>query len=229
MRLAVTALIAFALAGCATPPQSNDVRAYASPSDLVAAEAAFNRLAQEKGQWTAFRETATADAVMFVPTLSNAQAWLKGRKDPPKAVTWQPHKVFMSCDGTLGLTSGAAQWPGGGHGRFVTIWQRQTNVPGSAPILKQYKWVFDTGESVDAPLAAPDSIETRIANCTGKPVLKEILIIGTTTANKIGTSADGTLRWSAASFGDGSRTLFLEMWDGKNMTTIFEDKTEGQR
>ena len=79
----------------------------ANPSAIISAEIAFARLAQEKGQWTAFRETAAKDAVMFDPEPNLAQAWLKGRADPPAAVKWQAHKAFMSCDGKTGATTGA--------------------------------------------------------------------------------------------------------------------------
>lgn len=223
MRRVAAALTVLALAGCATPPPRDAIRAYASPSDLVAAEAAFNRLAQEKGQWTAFRETATADAVMFVPALGNAQAWLKGRKDPPKAVIWQPHRVIMSCDGTLGFTAGAAQWPGGAHGRFVTIWQRQPNVAASAPILRQWKWVLDTGERVSAPLTAPDKIETRIASCKGKAHAFPA-IVSEATAHAGGASADNSLEWSAAGFAGGSYSIRIYLWDGEKKILAVDDR-----
>ncbi|MGN6692381.1 MAG: hypothetical protein ACTHJU_15705, partial [Sphingopyxis sp.] len=62
----------------------------ANPSGFIAAEIAFARLAQDKGQWTAFRETAAPDAVMFVPQRVRAQDWLKSKKDPAEAVKWQP-------------------------------------------------------------------------------------------------------------------------------------------
>src|SRR3546814_4565755 len=39
----------------------------ANPSAFIAAELAFARLARDKWQWTAFRETAADDAVMFMP------------------------------------------------------------------------------------------------------------------------------------------------------------------
>ena len=108
---AVGLLIGFGLLAAATGTQARTppMRLSANPSAVVAAEIAFNRLAQEKGQWTAFRETAAKDAVMFVPQMANAQAWLKGRKDPPASVKWQPEKVLMSCNGSIGVTTGPWQ------------------------------------------------------------------------------------------------------------------------
>ena len=80
---------------------------------VVAAEIAFARAAQEKGQWTAFAEYATDDAVMFVPEPVVARDWLRRQTDPPQPVQWQTHQVWSSCDGTLAVTKGAWQRPDG--------------------------------------------------------------------------------------------------------------------
>ena len=82
-----------------------------NPSALIAAEIAFARLAREKGQWTAFRETADDDAEMFTPRRVVAKDWLKGRKDPAQAVQWETHRAYASCDGSFGVTYGG--WTGG--------------------------------------------------------------------------------------------------------------------
>src|SRR5690606_29429218 len=96
----------------------------ADPGKVVAAEIAFARTAQEKGQWTAFAEFAADDAVMFVPAPVKAKDWLKGQRDPAEAVRWQPHQVWSSCDGTLAVTRGAWQRADGSTGYFTTVWQR---------------------------------------------------------------------------------------------------------
>ena len=131
----LTALAASLVAGCASggpgvrgarlggPRDREEFRA--NPSAVIAAELAFARLAQEKGQWTAFLETSTEEAVMFVPQPVNARQWLRGRANPPQAVRWQPHQVWSSCDGTLAVTKGAWQRPDGTVGYFTTIWERQ--------------------------------------------------------------------------------------------------------
>ena len=124
MRLCAAIGIALLLAGCASSGRPSDRERYnrvigkpvANPSAIVKAELSFARLAQEKGQWTAFRETAADEAIMFTPELVNAQQWLKGKADPPQAVDWQPHKIFMSCDGSIGVSTGAVpprarRWP----------------------------------------------------------------------------------------------------------------------
>lgn len=152
---------ALALAAPSSARERPQPRRYADPGAIVAAEIAFARLAQEKGQWTAFARTATKDALMFVPRSTNAQKWLKRRRNPAQAVRWQAHEVWMSCDGTLAISTGAAQWPGGGNGEFLTIWQRQPK--------GDYKWVADMGRSLKTPLAAPEMVRTHVATCETIP------------------------------------------------------------
>jgi len=127
---------------------------------VVAVELAFARAAQEKGQWTAFAEFATKDAVMFVPQAANAQDWLKGRANPPQAVRWQPHQVWSSCDGSLAVTKGAWQRPDGSVGYFTTVWARQQKKKDG------YRWVLDQGDALAAPLAEPEMLEGKVADCT---------------------------------------------------------------
>ena len=96
--IAIVAAVAVLSACTPSRPRPNAVPQSANPSAIIAADIAFNRLAQEKGQWTAFRETAAKQATMFVPEAVDAQTWLKGRADPAEWVKWQSHKAFMSCD-----------------------------------------------------------------------------------------------------------------------------------
>ena len=86
----------------------------AQPSDIVTTELAFARLAQEKGQWTAFREYAADGALFFGPTgVSEAKPWLEKQPDPAQAVAWDAHQIWMSCDGSLaGEDTGAAKSAG---------------------------------------------------------------------------------------------------------------------
>ena len=104
--------------------------AAASPT-VIDAERAFAQMAQDKGQWTAFRATAAPDAVMFVPQPVKAQAWLKDKKDPPKAIRWQPTHAWVSCDDKTAVDTGNWQRPDGTVGFFTTIWQRQADGAGS--------------------------------------------------------------------------------------------------
>src|SRR3546814_15677912 len=86
MRRLLVPALALMLVGCGG--SSDDFRnrpLAANPSAFIAAEIRFAQRAQEEGQWTAFRETAHPDAVMFVPERVKAQDWLKSQKDPAAA------------------------------------------------------------------------------------------------------------------------------------------------
>ena len=97
MRTLLAAALGLTLVGCAgSPGEFRNRPLAANPSAFIAAEIAFARLAQDKGQWTAFRETAHPDAVMFVPERVRAQSWLKTQTDPAEAVKWQLHAVYVS-------------------------------------------------------------------------------------------------------------------------------------
>lgn len=216
MKQQAVLVLMLALAACAGPqrPRTPDqvinralkgAPGQAQPSKVVAAELGFARLAQEKGQWTAFAEYAADDAVMFVPEPVNAKAWLKGRANPSQAVSWQPHKVWMSCDGSLALSKGAWQQPGGSQGYFTTVWQRQKD--------GEFRWIMDQGDGLEQPLTEPDFIQTEVAKCVGDP--------GEATNprdsdgdTRGGTSADGTLVWNVLVRPDNSRHVTVSLWDG---------------
>lgn len=176
----------------------------ANPSAVIARELEFARAAQEKGQWTAFREFAAEDAVMFVPQTVIAKAWLTNRPDPAVSVTWQPTEVWSSCDGQLVVSHGAWQRPGA-VGYFTTIWERQ---PGGG-----YKWILDHGDTLTEPLAVPDMIPAHVAEC---PADRRPQRLGAVAAPKMpdlanpgGVSLDGTLAWTVSVEPDGSRNLSI--------------------
>ncbi|WP_370191021.1 hypothetical protein [Qipengyuania sp.] len=170
MRLAA-ALLALGLAACTSQPGPRDRYARlltpsANPSRVVATELALARAAQEDGQWTAFRDYAAEGSVMFVPQPVAARDWLKGRANPAQAVTWQPHHVWSSCDGSLAVTRGAWQRPDGSNGYFTTVWQRQRD--GS------YRWTLDQGDVLGSPLEAPEFVGTDIAECPESGMAAEL-------------------------------------------------------
>lgn len=202
---AIALLAALCAAGPGEARKSKQVRDATNPSALVAAEIAFNRMAQQEGQWTAFRKFAAEDAVMFVPEAVNAADWLKGRVDPPRSVVWQPHAVWMSCDGTLGATKGAWQRPDGSTGYFTTVWQRQKG--------GTYKWVMDQGDALPVPLKAPEMLSATIAHCRSKPADRPVpQWIGGEVRG--GVSTDGTLAWQVWVRADKSRHVSIGFWDG---------------
>ena len=215
-RLALALLLLVAGSALAERPA---MRLSANPSAVVAAEIAFNRLAQEKGQWTAFRATAAKDAVMFMPEMVNAQVWLKGRKDPPASVKWQPERVLMSCDGSVGVTTGAWQQPDGRNGYFTTIWRRDNK--------GRWYWVLDHGDQLRTPRSAPDFIATRLASCPRgmRPPAPPPLPAGTkpvpTPGN--GASEDGSLKWSSEVRPDKSRRVTVSLRVNDGYETVLTD------
>jgi hypothetical protein len=215
MRLVLAAVTLSLVAGCAQGPDPRKRPLAANPSAYVAAEIAFARLAQEKGQWTAFRETSAPDAVMFVPQRVKARDWLKAQANPAEAVKWQPHAVYVSCDGNAGATTGAWQ-KGSGNGYFTTVWLRD-------PISGKINWVLDHGDALTAPRAAPDFIESKQAKCGSRPAVPiEAGDEGDDMA--VGLSPDQTLSWTSTVHPDQSRSLVIRLWDGKTMATVIDDK-----
>lgn len=199
---------------------------YANPSAVIATEIAFARLAQEKGQWTAFRTTATKDAVMFVPQAVYAQEFLKGKADPAKAVAWQPHQVWSSCDGSLAITRGAWQAPNGTTGYFTTVWQRQKD--------GRYKWVLDQGDALPMPMDAPEMIVAKVADCPAgyraerapKPRDFKGKLPAIDPAHLAGRSFDGTLNWDVTITSDGARHFVVTMTADGKPTTVQDLQVE---
>lgn len=238
-RLAALALLALGVAAQAQdrgpggpPAQGRGRMAYANPSAAIAAELAFARLAQEKGQWTAFKATAAPDAVMFAPALVLAQAWLKDRPNPPPGLTWQPYQVWSSCDGSLMVTTGAWQKPGDKHGWFTTVWQRQPK--------GGYKWVFDHGDETKDPVAAPDMIAARVADCPdrrmgprpagkpGKPPKQpRPAPIPFDPTRREGRSDDGTLTWTVTADATGAHDFAAQMRVDGQMQEIRKERVSG--
>ncbi len=228
-----TILWGLALALAATPALSQDRRGsnlsgHANPGAVIAEELAFARLAQEKGQWTAFRETATKDAVMFAPHMVYAQEHLKDRANPAQPVKWQAHQVWSSCDGTLAVTRGAWQQPDGTSGWFTTVWQKQRN--------GRYKWVLDQGDVLPMPLDAPDMVVAKTADCPpgyrpGRgPQIKDFKgkLPPLDPVRRTGQSLDGTLGWEASMGPDGARRFVVTMQTDGQRTTVQDVQVEAQ-
>ena len=217
------------------PPRGGGVRlgSLANPSAAIAAEIAFARLAQEKGQWTAFKATAAEDAVMFTPGMVLAHAWLKDRANPPAGLDWQPHEVWSSCDGSLMVTHGAWQ-NGAKHGWFTTVWQRQDK--------GGYKWVLDHGDETGEALTAPDMVSARVAECPERRAGRRPAAAGKRgkapkppkappvpfdPAHRAGRSNDGSLTWDVTVAPDGSRHFIARMARDGELREVRNDRVGG--
>lgn len=214
----ITVLLASA---CASgPPRQRypgvNLRPAATPSEVIAAEIGFAALAQEKGQWTAFRATATPDAEMFVPQRVNAQAWLKGKADPPKAIKWQPYQVWSSCDGSYAITRGG--WTTDqGAGFFNTVWQRQKD--------GGYKWVLDLGDDRQAASTPPEMIAAKVATCPARGAARPALAVTIPAEgvdSRTAMASDGTLAWTSEVLPDGKHRFTVMAWNGKQFDTVLD-------
>ncbi|MDG6079213.1 nuclear transport factor 2 family protein [Erythrobacter litoralis] len=209
---AILAASALSLAACAGPSdspfdrQGRYLSTLADPGKLVATDIAFSRAARDSGQWTAYREYAADDAVMFVPDAVNAREWLAQQENPATPLQWQPHQVWSSCDGTLAVTRGAWQIGQNRNGQYLTVWRRQDD--------NSYKWVQTQADTVDAPLTAPDMVQTTVADCaTGE----EDPSLALQAANA--SAQDRRMRGSGQLYDNSSRdnTLFLNMFAEADM------------
>lgn len=176
------------------------------------AERAFAADARTLGQWTAFRKWAAPDATMFVPQPISAQAWLKDRKDPAKAIEWWPTASYVSCDGSLAVNTGGWKTADGSVGYFSTVWRREQD--GS------WKWIVDGGDSLKVARAHPTDVKIVRGTCTGMHVSHGPS--GPDSGH--GEAADGSLLWTWAVNSDGSRAFVASVKIGTRDTLVIDDK-----
>ncbi|PZU11581.1 hypothetical protein [Sphingomonas sp.] len=167
------------------------------------AERAFASAAQTDGQWTAFRRFMAPGALILTDGPVDAAKFLAPLKDPRVAIMWWPARTVTSCDGSLAFSTGP--WRSArGHGRFLTIWQRQPD--------GGWKWLYDGG-GADEPggsLAGDRAFATRGVRCRRLPPPPEMpgALAG-------GASRDGSLRWSLTKDGVAYRMRVLASVTGR--------------
>ncbi|MCA1652771.1 MAG: hypothetical protein ABR588_09885 [Sphingomicrobium sp.] len=195
--------------------------AAAAGSSAIDAEKAFARDAQHIGQWAAFRKWADRDAVMFVPQAAWARDFLKGRKEPPRAVRWQPAESIASCDGQVAVNSGPWSVPGRKvQGRFTTIWINKA---------AGWRWIYDGGEPLAKRLPLPQRVKLVRASCSGRPTgapiapPPKIAPTGKSPADLgRGESGDRTLGWDWKVGPKGARTLRVFQWTGRAYRRVLD-------
>ncbi len=195
--------------------------AAAAPT-AVDAEYAFARDAQRRGQWTAFRTWADHDAVMFTPKAVWARDFLKGRKDPPKAIAWRPSNSFVSCDGHTAVNTGPwFETDGKLGGYFTTVWQWTDN---------RWRWAYDggipLGKKTTAPSASPKIHRSSCATrAPGPPIIPPPPLTPkqartTPEDNGRGQSADKTLGWDWKVDGRDVRYFRVYSWNGDRYAQV---------
>lgn len=211
------ALVGGGLSAAEARKPRGPARFFPDPSEILAREIAFNRLAREKGQWAAYRETAAADAVMFVPEKVLAPLWLKGRKDAPPPVRRDPWKAYVSCDGRLAAATGGWQGAEGEQGYFTTIWRRDPK--------GEWKWVLDHADRLDAPRDHGEALEGRVASCRG--LKREAPSVEN--PKQAAPPLDESLRWSYDVAPDGSREIRVSLWNGAAYDEVIDDRVTAAR
>ncbi|MDT8760464.1 hypothetical protein MZO42_17320 [Sphingomonas psychrotolerans] len=183
----------------------------AAAQTAVDAERAFNAAAQSKGQWTAFREFMTDDAVVFTPQPVRAKETLP-EKNPSIAVQWWPAESYVSCDGSVAVNTGPWVRPRA-NGYFTTVWVRQPN--------GGYKWVYDGGDQLAVPRPLPEKPRVVRASCGGRP---EIDMGGclsdTNTGCYAATDHSLQVHWSWMA---GKRSFSVAIWTGHGWKTVLEN------
>lgn len=187
----------------------------ANPSALIAAEIAFSRAAREDGQWSAFRDFADDDAVMFVPAPVRAKDWLSSRPNPDAPVQWEAYEVWMSCDGTLGVTKGGWTAPDGKVGYFTTIWKRRKK--------GDYRWVLDGGSALEQPLEKPEFLKATVADCRQDA---DIVVPAERPGQLAlsGMSEDHSLQWQTSLTAEGSRILSVSIVKDSDVKTVLQSR-----
>jgi hypothetical protein len=221
--IALAALLASCASGPPRTPRKVIERALATapgaaqPGRIVATEVAFARAAREDGQWTAFREYIAPGGLLHGRNGPfEADPWLASQANPAQAIVWAPRSVWMSCDGSLAVSTGRSRDPEGLVGSFVTVWQRQ-------PSGEDYRWIYDSGMPDDPqppPPATPEDsddtilvvadelIQGHVADCLPRgerPAALTPLSATPGARTGGGLSPDGTLDWRWEHRADGSR------------------------
>lgn len=172
--LSAAAILLMAGAALAQPGggkrKAGGMGGYADPSGVIAAEIALGQLSVAKGETAALARMAAKDAILFVPDATFAERALKGQKGPLRSVRWSTEKVYMSCDGTVAVTTGRFAPSDGASGAYAMIWRRDPKAG--------FRWVLNhRAPETTAPAARnPDDgieIDAKVAFCKKRPLRPE--------------------------------------------------------
>ncbi|MBC9034230.1 hypothetical protein IAG41_17715 [Sphingomonas sp. JC676] len=181
-----------------------------APQTAVDAERAFNAAAQAKGQWTAFREFAAPDAIIFDPEPVKAAESLPDR-DPPIAVQWWPAESYVSCDGMVAVNTGPWVRPRS-FGYFTTVWEKRNGA---------WRWTLDAGDVTSAPRPLPERPHIHRASCKPPRIPVDVWV---DPAVHQGRAPDSSLRWAWKVDPNGSRWFQAMLWNGRHWQLVVDDK-----
>lgn len=196
-----------------------------NPTVVLALDIAQSRNAQERGAWQALADTAAQNAILFTPAPVNAKEWIEGRKSASdEGAKWQPHRVYLSCDGKTGVTTGAfQQLEGTKTGFYTTVWQYLENSRGDG----EWRWLLRHGAPLDEPRVEPEMLQTRSASCKGEPTASVVAPVENVQMMQ-GFSRDQSLSWTWQYRPDRSRYLAVNIWNGSGWEKVFADSVKAQ-
>ena len=124
--------------------------------DLAKEEGKFAANSVKNGMRAAFLEFFAAQSWLLRPEPVDAQAWIRGRPDPPIVLDWRSQRTILSASGDLGFSTGPSIYRSkvepkapAAHGEFFSVWQKQQN--------GEWKVYIDHGISHGAT-ATPDAL-----------------------------------------------------------------------
>jgi hypothetical protein len=156
-------------------------------------------------QWAAFRPLAAPEALLFVqPLPAGAPQPDKGSVNLTSIA--QPREEITSCDSSLVVTNGALNWSNGGHGRYTTVWQRDTK--------GGWKWLLHARFEMTAPLkVSPLSVPLPTCPTTAPAAIASI-------PAQRGGSIDNSLRWFYLAPNNGHGGLAINAWVRRGFLAI---------
>lgn len=126
--------------------------------DLADEEGKFAAYSVQHGMRAAFLEFFAAQSWLLRPDPVDAQAWIRGRPDPPIVLDWKSQQTILSASGDLGFSTGPSMYRSkadpkapAAHGQFFSVWQKQKN--------GHWKVLIDHGIS-HGPTATPNALPT---------------------------------------------------------------------
>ena len=102
--------------------------------DLAKEKGKFAAYSVKNGMRAAFLEFFAAQSWLLRPEPVNAQAWIRGRSDPPIVLDWRSQLTILSASGDIGFSTGPSIYRSkadptapAAHGEFFSLWKKQQN------------------------------------------------------------------------------------------------------
>ena len=186
-----------------------------SGAALVSADEAYSKDSQRAGNWTAARRMALPESETFAPGRVKVLEFGKNMPDPPFTQSWKPAHVWISCDGTAGITFGSWTIVGSNlKGSYESVWAQMAD--------GGYRVLLRRGGTEPRKLHSRPGRKGLRAACTGKPFIA-IRAPAEGDDFKFGASNDGSLNWTSVVTKQGEVQIVVRIWDGKDFAPVLED------